>query len=116
MFWCLGLYSLFTLEELSTPTSASSQIRRLRELTSAYKAGPATNAETTSLMSINVPKNGNGTMDYYVSGNVLEKSGTLTDNPYSISLVKDDEGNPIEGGYEPNISETPVIDNGLDIF
>ena len=77
-----------------------------------YKAGPATSAETTSLMSINVPKNGNGTLDYYVSGNVLEKKGTLTDNPYSISLVKDDEGNPVEGGYEPNISETPVIDNG----
>ena len=77
-----------------------------------YKIGPATNAETTSLMSINVPKNGNGTLDYYVSGNVLDKYGTLTDNPYSISLVKDDEGNPVEGGYEPNISETPVIDNG----
>lgn len=77
-----------------------------------YKIGPATNTETTSLMSINVPKNGNGTLDYYVSGNVLDKYGALTENPYSISLVKDDEGNPVEGGYEPNISETPVIDNG----
>lgn len=77
-----------------------------------YKAGPATSTETTSLMSINVPKNGNGTMDYYVNGNVLEVNGTTTDNPYTISLVKDDDGNPVEGGYEPNISETPVIDNG----
>ena len=78
-----------------------------------YKAGPATNPEATNIMSINVPKNGSGTIDYYVSGNVFDKNGTLTDNPYSISLVKDEEtGEPKEGGYEPNISETPVVDNG----
>lgn len=78
-----------------------------------YKAGPATSAETNSLMSINVPKNGTGTMDYYVNGNVLDKNGTLMDNPYNVSLVKDDDGVPVEGGYEPNVStETKVIDNG----
>lgn len=77
-----------------------------------YKAGPATSPETTSLMSINVPKNGSGTMDYYVSSNVLEMNGATTDNPYRISLVTDEDGNPVEGGYEPNISDTPVIDNG----
>ena len=77
-----------------------------------YKAGPATSTETSSLMSINVPKNGTGTMDYYVNGNVLEVNGTTTDNPYTISGTTDEDGNPIEGSYVPNISETPVIDNG----
>ena len=80
-----------------------------------YKAGPATSAETTKILSINVPKNGTGTMDYYVNGNVLEKGGTLTTAElYSVSLVKDEEtGEPKEGGYVPNVSEeTKVVDNG----
>ena len=80
-----------------------------------YKAGPATSAEVSKILSINVPKNGTGTMDYYVNGNVLEKGGTLTTaDLYSVSLVKDeDTGEPKEGGYVPNVSEeTKVVDNG----
>ena len=80
-----------------------------------YKAGPATSAEVSKILSINVPKNGTGTMDYYVNGNVLEKGGTLTTAElYSVSLVKDEEtGEPKEGGYVPNVSEeTKVVDNG----
>jgi hypothetical protein len=78
-----------------------------------YKAGPATPAEATKIMTINVPKNGTGTIDYYVNGNVFDKNGTLmTDDIYGISLLKDDEGNPVEDGYQPNISETKVVDNG----
>ena len=80
-----------------------------------YKAGPATSAETSKILSINVPKNGTGTMDYYVNGNILEKGGQqITDDIYSISLVKDeDTGEPKEGGYVPNVSEeTKVVDNG----
>ena len=80
-----------------------------------YKAGPATKAETTKILNINVPKNGTGTMDYYVNGNVLEKDGTqMTDDLYNINLVKDeDTGEPKEGGYVPNVStDTKVVDNG----
>ena len=80
-----------------------------------YKVGPATSAEVSKILSINVPKSGTGTMDYYVNGNVLEKGGTqITDNVYSVSLVKDEEtGEPKEGGYVPNVSEeTKVVDNG----
>ena len=80
-----------------------------------YKAGPATSAEVSKILSINVPKNGTGTMDYYVNGNVLEKGGSLTTAElYSVSLVKDEEtGEPKEGAYVPNVSEeTKVVDNG----
>ncbi len=78
-----------------------------------YKAGPATPAET-GLLTINVPKAGKGTMDYYVNGNVLDVNGTLTDNPYTISRndTQEDDGTVTEG-YTPNVStETKVVDNG----
>lgn len=78
-----------------------------------YKAGPATNPDASSLMSINVPKNGKGTITYYVNGNVLDKNGAIIDNPYSISLAKDDEGNVPEDAYEPVVdTERKAIDNG----
>lgn len=79
-----------------------------------YKAGPATSAETTKILSINVPKNGTGTIDAYVNGNMLEKGGSLiTDNIFGISLVKDDEGNPVEDAYEPTVTtETKVVNSG----
>lgn len=76
-----------------------------------YKAGPATTAKER-VLSINVPKNGTGTIDYYVEGNLLDADGTITENPYAVNTVKDEDGNPIEGAYEPVKSETKVVDNG----
>lgn len=79
-----------------------------------YKAGPATPAET-GMLSINVPKTGTGTMDYYVNGNVLDVNGTITNDQYTIHRndKTDDDGNVTEEGYTPNVSaETKAIDNG----
>ena len=76
-----------------------------------YKAGPAS-TQKERLLSINVPKNGSGTIDYYVSGNLLDVNGTITDNPYVVNTQKDEDGNPVEGAYEPAKSETKVVDNG----
>lgn len=76
-----------------------------------YKAGPATTAKD-HLLSINVPKNGTGTIDYYVEGNLLEADGTVIDNPYAVNTQKDEDGNPVEGAYVPNRSDTKVVDNG----
>ena len=76
-----------------------------------YKAGPATTSKERAL-TINVPKNGTGTIDYYVEGNLLEADGAVIDNPYVVNTQKDEEGNPVEGAYEPVKSETKVVDNG----
>lgn len=79
-----------------------------------YKAGPATPTEVSKILSINVPKNGTGTIDYYVNDNVLEKNGSqVTDDIFSVNLIKDEEtGEPLEGAYVPNRSDTKVVDNG----
>jgi hypothetical protein len=76
-----------------------------------YKAGPATTAKER-VLTINVPKNGTGTIDYYVEGNLLEADGTVIENPYAVNTQKDEDGNPIEGAYEPTKSDTKVVDNG----
>lgn len=93
-------------------SAANGSAAKVNFIGNYYKAGPATNPETTNLMSINVPKNGSGTIEYYINGNVLDKNGALTNDAYSVSLPKDDDGNPIEGAYEPTIAGSPVIDNG----
>lgn len=76
-----------------------------------YKAGPAS-TQKERLLSINVPKNGSGTINYYVSGNLLDVDGTIIDNPYSVNTAKDEDGNPVEDAYVPEKSETKVVDNG----
>lgn len=76
-----------------------------------YKAGPATTAKER-VLTINVPKNGTGTIEYYVEGNLLEADGTVIENPYAVNTQKDEDGNPIEGAYEPTKSDTKVVDNG----
>ena len=80
-----------------------------------YKTGPATPAETTNLLTINVPKVGKGTIDYYINGNILDNNGTLTNDPYNYvrNDTEDAEGNPVEG-YTPNISETKVVESGAN--
>ena len=76
-----------------------------------YKAGPAS-TQKERLLSINVPKNGSGTIDYYVSGNLLDIDGTIADNPYVVNTQKDEDGNPIEGAYVPTQSEVSLIHTG----
>ena len=78
-----------------------------------YKAGPASTAKER-VLSINVPKSGTGSIDYYVEGNLLDVNGTITDNPYSVNTAKDEDGNPIEGAYEPVKSDSKVVDNGAE--
>ena len=77
-----------------------------------YKAGPASTS-TSNALNINVPKTGTGTIDFYVNGNILEVNGATIDNPYDVSVLKDEDGNPLENAYVPNVStDTKVIDNG----
>jgi hypothetical protein len=76
-----------------------------------YKAGPAT-TQKERVLNINVPKNGTGTIDYYVSGNLLEIGGTRISDSYAVNKATDEEGNPIDGGYDPVMHNENVIDNG----
>ena len=91
--------------------AASGSATKINFAGNYYKAGPATTAKE-HLLSINVPKNGTGTIDYYVEGNLLEADGTIADNPYAVNAAKDEEGNPVEGSYEPVKSGAKVVDNG----
>ena len=93
--------------------AASGSASKINFAGNYYKAGPASTAKD-NLLNISVPKNGTGTIDYYVSGNLLDVGGTVSDNPYTVSLQKDDDGNPIEGAYEPVKSDVKVVDNGAD--
>ena len=92
-------------------SAASGAATKINFAGNYYKAGPATTAKER-VLSINVPKNGTGTIDYYVEGNLLEADGAIIDNPYAVNTAKDEDGTPIEGAYEPTKSETKVVDNG----
>lgn len=93
-------------------STASGSATKVNFAGNYYKAGPAS-TQTTKLLTVSIPKNGSGTIDFYVNGNILEVNGTTTDNPYEVSAQKDEDGNPVEGGYTPNVStDTKVIDNG----
>lgn len=91
--------------------AASGSATKINFVGNYYKSGPATSSSADKVLSINVPKNGTGTIEYYVSGNILDKN-TITENPYVVNLLKDEDGNPVEGGYEPTKSETSLINNG----
>ena len=94
--------------------AASGSSSKLNFAGNYYKAGPATSAETSKILSINVPKNGTGTIDYFVSDNILEKGGSqITTDLFNVNLVKDEEtGEPKEGAYVPVSSDTKVVNTG----
>ena len=94
--------------------AASGSSSKLNFAGNYYKAGPATSGETTKILNINVPKNGTGTITYFVSDNVLEKGGSqITTDLFNVNLVKDEEtGEPKEGAYVPVSSDTKVVNTG----
>lgn len=93
-------------------STASGSAAKFNFVGNYYKTGPATPSSSTNVLNINVPKNGSGSIEYYVSGNIFENNGTTTDNPYNVNVQKDEDGNPVEGGYVPVKSDTKLIDNG----
>ncbi|MBQ9570358.1 MAG: T9SS type A sorting domain-containing protein [Prevotella sp.] len=93
-------------------STASGSAAKFNFVGNYYKTGPATPSSSTNVLNINVPKNGSGSIEYYVSGNIFENNGTTTDNPYNVNEQKDEDGNPVEGGYVPVKSDTKLIDNG----
>lgn len=94
--------------------AASGSSSKLNFVGNYYKAGPATSAETANILNINVPKNGTGTIDYFVSDNVFEKGGSqLTTDIFAVNLLKDeDTGLPKEDAYVPVSSDTKVVNTG----
>ena len=94
--------------------AASGSSSKLNFVGNYYKAGPATSAETANILNINVPKNGTGTIDYFVSDNVFEKGGSqITSDIFAVNLLKDeDTGLPKEDAYVPVSSDTKVVNTG----
>ncbi len=78
-----------------------------------YKAGPAS-GDPAYVLGVDVPKSGKGTIDGYVSGNLLEKGGATSDGAFQINQLKDEEtGEVAEDAYMPNVqSDTKVVETG----